>query len=169
MPRRPRIQLDGVPLHIVQRGHNLQACFVAEADCQAYLLARMRYIELNPVRAGMCPDPAQYRWSSYRANALGEPTAVLMPHPLYESLAGDTTRRQTAYRKHFDQVLTDKTLSDIRQALNQTQPLGNSRFVDAIEQATSQRRETKPRGRPRKSVEESVAGGDSGQLDLAGL
>ena len=37
MPRRPRIHLDGVPLHIVQRGHNRQPCFFAEADYQAYL------------------------------------------------------------------------------------------------------------------------------------
>jgi putative transposase len=32
MPRRPRIQLDGVPLHIVQRGHNREPCFSREED-----------------------------------------------------------------------------------------------------------------------------------------
>jgi putative transposase len=37
MPRRPRLHLNGVPLHIVQRGHNPQPCFFAEADCHAYL------------------------------------------------------------------------------------------------------------------------------------
>jgi REP element-mobilizing transposase RayT len=37
MPRRPRIHLDGVPLHIVQRGHNRQPCFFAEEDYHAYL------------------------------------------------------------------------------------------------------------------------------------
>jgi len=37
MPRRPRIHLDGVPLHIVQRGHNREACFLAEEDYHAYL------------------------------------------------------------------------------------------------------------------------------------
>ena len=37
MPRRPRIHLDGVPLHIVQRGHNRQPCFFGEEDYQAYL------------------------------------------------------------------------------------------------------------------------------------
>lgn len=37
MPRRPRIHLDGVPLHIVQRGHNRQPCFFATADYLAYL------------------------------------------------------------------------------------------------------------------------------------
>ena len=37
MPRRPRIQLDKVPLHIVQRGHNREACFFGEEDYQSYL------------------------------------------------------------------------------------------------------------------------------------
>lgn len=37
MPRRPRIHLDGAPLHIVQRGHNRQPCFFGEEDYQAYL------------------------------------------------------------------------------------------------------------------------------------
>ncbi len=37
MPRRPRIHLDGVPLHIVQRGHNREPCFFGEEDYQAYL------------------------------------------------------------------------------------------------------------------------------------
>jgi putative transposase len=56
----------------------------------------MRYIELNPVRAGICPDPAHYRWSSYRANALGETNPLLTPRPLYAALDPNYTRRQAA-------------------------------------------------------------------------
>jgi len=37
MPCRPRVHLDGVPLHIVQRGHNREACFLAEEDYHTYL------------------------------------------------------------------------------------------------------------------------------------
>ena len=37
MPRRPRIHLDNVPLHIVQRGHNREPCFSAEDDYCSYL------------------------------------------------------------------------------------------------------------------------------------
>jgi len=146
MPGRSRITLAGVPLHLIQRGNNRQACFFSTADYQTYLnwlqeyaeryscaihayvlmtnhvhllitprtssvagdlmrqlgqryvqyvnrtngrsgtlwedrfsscLAREeeyvpgcdRYIELNPVRAKMVEHPAEYRWSSYRANA----------------------------------------------------------------------------------------------------
>ena len=221
MPRHPRVHLDGVPLHIVQRGHNRQPCFFANADylaylewlgaaalstgCQihayalmtnhvhllltpgdaqavsrlmvslgrryvpyinacyqrsgtlwegrykssliqsdAYLLACMRYIELNPVRAGMCADPAQYRWSSYRANALGDSSTLLTPHPLYATLGDDVEHQRLAYRDLFNLVLKDKTIGDIRLAIKQAQPLGNSRFLDAIEQATGQRRQAKP-------------------------
>jgi putative transposase len=36
MPRRPRIHLPGLPLHVVQRGHNRDACFFAEEDYLAY-------------------------------------------------------------------------------------------------------------------------------------
>ncbi len=136
---------------------------------EAYLLACMRYIELNPVRAGMCTDPGHYRWSSYRANAFGESAPLLAPHPLYATLGADDVGRQAAYRELFDQVLPDKTLTDIRLALNQTQPLGNSRFFDAIEQATGQRREAKPRGRPRKPTRDAAPGDNPHQLGLTGL
>ena len=41
------------------------------AQDQNYVLICYRYIELNPVRAGMVVDPGDYPWSSYRANGLG--------------------------------------------------------------------------------------------------
>ena len=47
-----------------------------------YLLTCQRYIELNPVRAGMVDDPVHYRWSSYRANALGNADRPLTRHAL---------------------------------------------------------------------------------------
>ena len=43
---------------------------------RTYLLACQRYIELNPVRAGMVSDPANYPWSSYRAHAFGQPAGI---------------------------------------------------------------------------------------------
>ena len=36
MPRRPRVHLDGAPLHIVQRGHHRQPCFCCEEDYLSY-------------------------------------------------------------------------------------------------------------------------------------
>jgi hypothetical protein len=60
---------------------------------EQYLLACQRYIELNPVRAGMVEHPADYRWSSYRANAQGEADALIAPHALYLSPWGGTVVR----------------------------------------------------------------------------
>ena len=52
-------------------------------QAETYLLACMRYIELNPMRANMVQDPSHYVWSSYRHNALNQPNKLLTPHPLY--------------------------------------------------------------------------------------
>lgn len=61
----------------------------------------MRYIEENPVRAGLAAHPGVYRWSSYRANALGEDDAVVTPHAHYYSLARSPTARRAAYAALF--------------------------------------------------------------------
>jgi len=63
-----------------------------------YLLACMRYIEENPVRAGLAADAGAYRWSSYRANALGEDDELVTPHPLYFALGRSPVERAAAYR-----------------------------------------------------------------------
>jgi putative transposase len=116
----------------------------------SYLLTCQRYIELNPVRAAMVEDPAHYRWSSYRANALGQADARVSPHPLYLALGATAAQRQAAYRALFRSQLDKAALDDIRLALNQNQPLGNERFLQKIEAMTGVRREARPRGRPRK-------------------
>ena len=64
-----------------------------------YLLACMRYIELNPVRAQIAVRPEDYRWSSYRANALGYEDRVVTPHPLYYALGRSEETRRNAYAR----------------------------------------------------------------------
>lgn len=71
-----------------------------------YVLACMRYIEMNPVRAGLVRHPAHYRWSSYRANALGEANALLTPHALYCALGRGGEERRAAYRAGFRAAAT---------------------------------------------------------------
>jgi putative transposase len=68
---------------------------------RGYLLACMRYIELNPVRAGLAGRPEDYRWSSFRSNALGQEDAVVTPHPYYYALGRSPGLRQAAYRALF--------------------------------------------------------------------
>ena len=66
-----------------------------------YLLACMRYIELNPVRARVVASPGQYRWSSFHANALGKHDPLLLPHAHYCALGRSAELRHTAYRALF--------------------------------------------------------------------
>lgn len=66
-----------------------------------YLLACMRYIESNPVSAHLVAQPGAYRWSSYRANALGQDDPIVTPHPLYYALGRTPGARQAAYRALF--------------------------------------------------------------------
>jgi len=70
-------------------------------QARRHLLACMRYIEENPVRAGLAAHPGEYPWSSYRANALGEDDALLTPHPHYCSLGRSPLERRAAYAALF--------------------------------------------------------------------
>ena len=72
-----------------------------------YLLACMRYIEENPVRAGLAGHAGDWPWSSYRCNALGEHDALITPHTCYFSLGRSPEERAAAYAAFF----SDKALS----------------------------------------------------------
>jgi len=228
MPRRARLALPNVPLHIIQRGNNRQACFYADEDyrfyldwlcehaaktgCQVhayvlmtnhvhllvsaerleapgalmkalgqryvqyvnrtyrrsgtlwegrfrscvtqeedYLLACQRYIELNPVRAGMVEHPAEYRWSSYRGNAQGEPDVLLKPHSLYLALGKDAASRVAVYRELFRYELESALVDEIRRATNGNYALGNAAFATQVSMALGRRAVPGKPGRPCRS------------------
>jgi putative transposase len=77
-----------------------RSCLVEE---ERYLLNCYRYIELNPVRAGMVSRPEDYPWSSHVANIGKHPDPMLDPHPLYLELGREVSARQEAYRALFQQ------------------------------------------------------------------
>lgn len=118
-------------------------------DSEAYLLTCMRYIELNPVRANMVKQPAEYRWSSYGHNAQGRSDPLIESHPLYLALDRQTRVRQRAYRELFRCHLDHTVLHDIRDALNQELVLGRDDFKDKIEQMTKRQTREGQSGRPR--------------------
>jgi putative transposase len=127
-------------------------------DSEAYLLACMRYIELNPLRANMVAHPGEYRYSSYAANAQGLANPLLTPHPLYLQLGADPVSRQHHYRELFRQHMEHTTIHDIREALNQELVLGRDDFKDRIEQMTKRQARPGQSGRPRHGgVEEPAA------------
>ena len=122
---------------------------------EEYLLTCMRYIELNPVRANMVNDPAQYRWSSYRQNGLGQADERITPHPLYLSLGKDVESRLAEYRGLFRSELDGDALTDIRLALAQGQPLGSERFSEIMCAAVGIRCAQRKPGRPMVKHEQS--------------
>lgn len=97
-----------------------KSCLVETSE---YVLACHRYIELNPVRAGMVSAPTDYRWSSYGGNAGSREDRLLSPHPEYLALGDSTLSRCSSYRALFDAAEQSKFQSAIRDATNGGYPL----------------------------------------------
>jgi len=108
--------------------------------------SRLRYIELNPVRAGMVDDPADYLWSSYRAHAFGVQVRMWTPHPEYQALGPTRYLRLTAYRDLFESDLDKAFVDEVRNAANTGLVLGSERFRSEVEQLTGQRQRHLKRG-----------------------
>ena len=121
-------------------------------DSEPYLLTCHRYIELNPVRAGMVSSPADYPWSSFHSNALGVPSLFLDPHAEYVRLGATTSDRQAAYRGMLGTGLGTSALAMIRTAINANTALGEERFVAEIEARLGRTARLAPRGRPARGV-----------------
>lgn len=115
-----------------------------------YLLACMRYIELNPVRAGMAASPGDYRWSSYRVNSVGGDQGAITPHPVYLALGQDRDARGEAYRKLFRIALDPDGVRSMRATVQTGTPLGNDRFRQQIEKTVRRPVGQARRGRPAK-------------------
>ncbi len=122
-------------------------------DSDHYLLTCLRYIELNPVRAGMVEHPRDYIWSSYLSNAEGKQNPLLTQHCLYQQLDVNETERLLAYQQLFLSTIADTELTTIRESTNKGWCLGNDLFRDKIERLSERRATPKAKGRPRKNSE----------------
>lgn len=122
-------------------------------DTIRYCLTCCRYIELNPVRAGMVEHPADYPWSSYHCNALGKSDAAVSPHDCWLLLGKNDDARMSAYRALFREALNQPDIDRIRHSVKTGLPTGNDRFRREIEKALSIRLGQGKRGRPKKSQE----------------
>lgn len=119
-------------------------------DSDRYLFTCMRYIELNPVRAGIVVDPADYPWSSFRKNAGCEAFGWLVPRDEYFALGPDATARASAYRDLFSRPLDIAELDAIRNGIRKRCPLGSSAFLERVEKALGRPAKPIARGRPPK-------------------
>jgi REP-associated tyrosine transposase len=115
-------------------------------DSEAYLFTCYRYIELNPVRAGLTLHPANYRWSSHGANALGRPDPLITPHELYHALGRNHHERRRAYRALFRVAIDEPVVAEIREATNRAWALGPEQFHRSIGPLIARRSRPLPRG-----------------------
>lgn len=122
-------------------------------ETDRYLLACMRYIELNPVRANIVSNPARYRWSSFAANALGMADPLVTAHPTFLALCATAKERCAAYRRQCGHALETDTLTDIRAALNSELVLGSDEFKTLVESTTARAARHRRAGRPRRRPE----------------
>lgn len=113
-----------------------KSCLV---ESRRYLLELHRYIELNPVRAGIVDNPIEFSWSSFAHNALGRNSSLCVPHSEYLALGNSTIERQNNYLLLFDDALNKKVINEIRCCTNKGVALGGSKFINQIEQETKQR------------------------------
>lgn len=116
-----------------------------------WLIPVSRYVEQNPVRAGLVDAPGSYGWSSYGANAQGADDQLVTPHAVYERLGRSRKARLGAYAKGFDTPLDEAILAEIRDATNKAWVLGDSGFCDGIEGQLNRRTSPRPRGGDRRS------------------
>jgi len=120
-------------------------------DSDGYLLICSRYIELNPVRAGMVKDPAEYPWSSYRFNALGEENDLITPHVSYQALGMDNAGCRFNYQALFEEHMPETVIEEIRSATNKAWVLGDERFRAEVESLMARQVQPKSRGGDRRS------------------
>tara|TARA_R110002074_G_C12401303_1_gene654175 strand:- start:166 stop:861 length:696 start_codon:yes stop_codon:yes gene_type:complete len=227
MPRKARVLVPNCPHHIVQRGHNRKAVFLADQDYQyylenlkewkkalgvklyawclmtnhihiiaepaedamslsklmkrvngrqsayvnklegrsgslwegrykaspiqkdEYLLACVRYVELNPIKAGMVKVLKNYPWSSYRERAGLRSRDMLDLDSSYQSLGHTEKDRRHHYHQYLIDGSNSKETALISERLQRNQLTGNHRFIDEIENRIGLRVENRGRGRLR--------------------
>jgi putative transposase len=230
MPRPPRLDLPGIPQHIVQRGVDRRLCFVLDihyqeylrhlaelaerfecevhayalmcnhvhllatpaqaggigrlmqavgrryvgffnftmertgtlwegrfksclVDSETYVLRCYRYIELNPVRAGITDHPAGFRWSSFHRNGLGRDDPLITPHRAYQELGSCAADRAEAYRAIVRLGCELNEANEIRAMTSRHRAFGGKQFKEQLERSHDRAMGIVKRGRPRKVTE----------------
>lgn len=128
-----------------------KSCLV---DTDHYLLTVIRYIELNPVRAGMADKPESHRWSSVHTHLGRACDPLLTQHPLYLSLGRDRAQRAQAYATWLRSGTREDELAEIKRHIAQERALRDSRFQRMVEHALNRPVDYRPRGRPRTQPEQ---------------
>jgi putative transposase len=115
-----------------------------------HLLVVLRYIEANPLRAGMVADAGDYLWASYQHHGLGRPDALLSPFPEWARLGATESERRRRWRGKIRAAQRESELSAVRSSLRTGRPLGQLAWVEHISERLRIDLKPKRRGRPPK-------------------
>jgi len=116
----------------------------------AYLMACYRYIELNPVRAGITSHPRDYPWSSYSFHAEGRKDPLLDEDPCYLGLGSTPLERQRSYQLFIGPGTPETELGFIRINIQRGGVTAEPSFIQNLSTRLARKLELGPRGRPRK-------------------
>lgn len=119
-------------------------------DSEEYFLTCCRYIELNPVRAGMVSNAADYPWSSYQHHIGMRTDTRITDHPLYWALGNTPFEREATYKALTEQALTPEELDRMRRSTTKGWALGSDQFKAQLEKLTLRRVSPAKGGRPFK-------------------
>lgn len=124
------------------RGYLWQGRFASFVMDEPYLLAAARYVELNPVRAGLVPSAQQWPWSSARAHLAGRDDRLVKVAPLLAMVADWNAFLQSA--------VPEEELTQIRRHGRTGRPLGDETFVGRLEGLVGRVLKPQKRGPKRK-------------------
>lgn len=117
-------------------------------DSQGYAMQVMRYIELNPVRAGLAVQPESYLWTSAHHHLGLARDSSLAPLTAFQALGSDEPERHAAYRKWLEAGIPAHELKQIRLYSRQQRALGGSGFQEMVERAFGRNATIRRPGRP---------------------
>ena len=115
-----------------------------------YLLACCRYVELNPVRAGIVDTPENYKWSSYKYKIGIEKIDWLDFDPCYKNLGATDKESEKRYKEFIKESIPEGEWEMIRQAVQRGQLTGSNRFIDEVVKKIGRRIEFRKQGRPKE-------------------
>ena len=127
------------------RGHLWQGRFASYVLDEAYLLACARYVERNPVRAGLCRRATDYRWSSAAAHVRGQDDVLVRVAPLL--------KLEPRWARHLTAEPDVEMVQQLRRHEGTGRPAGSPRFVRRLERLLGRVLQPRRPGRPRKEPE----------------
>jgi putative transposase len=138
-------------------GHVWQGRFKSPpVQGNAHAVTVLRYIEANPLRAGMVTDLASYPWSSYRVHGLGQADPLVSALPGWNRVGRDEPARQAYWRKLVQRPLSERELAAVRRSVVSGRPYGSERWTRTTAVALGLRlirlKRTWPRGWRRSSA-----------------